>query len=434
VGNVFFWTTSEATEGEEFMKVAILGATGFVGGHLLEHLLKDNSVKVLVRHPEKLTIRHPQLEVVKADLLEKETLIGEFDDVDVIYYLVHAMKEENDFSFKEEEQVRNLIPELKTHHRIIYLSGLGKEQIEDELSIHLKSRQRVGDLLRTSLAKVIEFRASIVIGEGSLSFEMIRAIVERFPFILEANFSKSLCQPIALPDLMSYLKEAQTIAISKNEIIEIGGPEIVPYLELLNRYAKIRELRRPHLVIPDFPPGLVEPFMKVFLPEFQEVGRKLLTSIENPTTVTDASADIFSLKKESMMQIEPAMKLAMKSTSKWETLSMPELFQYAEKENLFYDLEAPLIKDEWMFELPLKKEWIEKIIKSDNVIKHFKIKGQVSILEIDLKAEYKKTLVTLKLLFRPQGFLDASTFIVWQKLQSTFLDRYKIPGIFHKSL
>jgi hypothetical protein len=292
----------------------------------------------------------------------------------------------------------------------------------------------VGDLLRTSLAKVIEFRASIVIGEGSLSFEMIRAIVERFPFILEANFSKSLCQPIALPDLMSYLKEAQTIAISKNEIIEIGGPEIVPYLELLNRYAKIRELRRPHLVIPDFPPGLVEPFMKVFLPEFQEVGRKLLTSIENPTTVTDASADIFSLKKESMMQIEPAMKLAMKSTSKWETLSMPELFQYAEKENLFYDLEAPLIKDEWMFELPLKKEWIEKIIKSDNVIKHFKIKGQVSILEIDLKAEYKKTLVTLKLLFRPQGFLDASTFIVWQKLQSTFLDRYKIPGIFHKSL
>ncbi|MFZ4713534.1 MAG: NAD(P)H-binding protein [Bacteriovoracaceae bacterium] len=415
------------------MKIAIIGATGFVGGHLLNHLLESNEVKVLARNPEKITIDHLNLTVVKADLLKKETLIGTLENIDVIYYLVHAMKEVKDFSFKEEEQAKNFIAELKKGQRVVYLSGLGQEQEEEELSIHLKSRQKVGDILRSSKARVIEFRASIVIGEGSLSFEMIRAIVERFPVILEANFSKSLCQPIALQDLMIYLLEAKDIQLSKSIIVEIGGAEIVPYLTLLDRYARLRDLKRPHLVIADFPPGLAEPFMKVFLPEFQEVGRKLLSSIENPTIVTNNSAAVFSLSKENMTSIDQAMEMAMKEASKWETLSMPELFSYAEKEQLLCDTEAPLIKDEWAILLPLKKSWLERVLKHEQVIKHFKVKGQVSILEMNLKEEKEKTLVTIKFLFRPQGFIDASTFIFWQNLQSTFLNRYKIPGIFHKS-
>jgi hypothetical protein len=158
---------------------------------------------------------------------------------------------------------------------------------------HLRSRQEVGDILRSYSTQVIEFRASIVIGSGSLSFEMIRALVERLPLMVCPRWVSTLAQPIAIEDLIAYLAAAKGLEVEESRIFEIGGPERVSYGDMMREYARQRRLRRLTISVPVLTPRLSSLWLGLVTPLYARVGRKLIDSIQNPTIVHDPSAGRF---------------------------------------------------------------------------------------------------------------------------------------------
>lgn len=270
-------------------KILILGASGFVGSHLLKRLLqKGHCVRVLTRDPSKIKSKSKKLEIVQGDLNDKKTIRHLFENIDCIFYLVHAMESTLDYEQIERKQARNVASLLKKNQKCIYLSGLGV----GKLSKHLRSRQNVGKILQKSEAKIIEMRASIIIGKGSLSFELIKAIVQKFPFILQSEWALAPCQPLALADLLTYFEQSITKKFRQNKIFELGGPQVVRYADLLILCAALQNLKRPIISIENFPKRYVLTVMRVFLSEFYEVGHKLLGSIEIPT-VASKEIDLF---------------------------------------------------------------------------------------------------------------------------------------------
>jgi uncharacterized protein YbjT (DUF2867 family) len=177
--------------------------------------------------------------------------------------------------------------------RIIYLGGLG----EGALSAHLRSRQEVGAALHSAGVEVIEFRASIVIGSGSLSFEIIRALVERLPVMICPAWVSIAAQPIGIEDLVSYLVEALDLPASGRRIIEIGGADQVSYQDIMREYARQRNLRRFMISVPVLTPRLSSLWLGLVTPVYVRIGRKLIDSIRNPTVVRDPVAGkLFSLR------------------------------------------------------------------------------------------------------------------------------------------
>ena len=172
--------------------------------------------------------------------------------------------------------------------RIVYLGGLGAA--DRELSAHLRSRQEVAEILRASGVKVVEFRASIVIGSGSLSFEMIRCLVERLPVMVTPKWVDVTAQPIAIADLLQYLHAALDLGTGGHEIFEIGGPDRVSYGDLMREYARRRGLGRVMIRVPLLTPRLSSLWLGLVTPVYARVGRKLVDSIRHPTVVGDASA------------------------------------------------------------------------------------------------------------------------------------------------
>ncbi len=169
--------------------------------------------------------------------------------------------------------------------RIIYLGGLGEER--DELSAHLRSRHEVGRILRASGVPVVEFRASIIIGSGSLSFEMIRALVERLPAMITPRWVSVLAQPIGIEDVLHYLRAALDLELHESRIYEIGGPDRVSYGDLMLEYARQRGLRRFMIPVPVLTPRLSSLWLGLVTPLYARVGRKLIDSICHPTLVAD---------------------------------------------------------------------------------------------------------------------------------------------------
>jgi tryptophan-rich sensory protein/uncharacterized protein YbjT (DUF2867 family) len=179
--------------------------------------------------------------------------------------------------------------------RIIYLGGLGEE--ERQLSKHLRSRQEVGHLLHESGAQVIEFRASIVIGSGSLSFELIRALVQKLPVMLCPKWVSTPSQPIAIEDLLDYLLAALDLPDGPSEIFEIGGPDHVSYGDIMQEYARQRGLKRWMIPVPFLSPRLSSLWLGLVTPVYARIGRKLVESLRNPTVVTRSRArDVFSIQ------------------------------------------------------------------------------------------------------------------------------------------
>jgi tryptophan-rich sensory protein len=179
--------------------------------------------------------------------------------------------------------------------RIIYLGGLGEEQ--QALSKHLRSRHEVGQILRESGAQVIEFRASIVIGSGSLSFELIRALVEKLPVMLCPKWVSTPSQPIAIEDLLSYLLAAIDLPHGPSDIFEIGGPDQVSYSEIMQEYARQRGLKRWLISVPFLSPRLSSLWLGLVTPVYARVGRKLVDSLRNPTVVTNSHArEVFAIQ------------------------------------------------------------------------------------------------------------------------------------------
>ena len=280
-------------------RVLVTGGTGYVGGRLIP-LLEQRGFRVrcLARRPEFLQSRvGPVTEVVAGDVLQPETLVTALCDIETAFYLVHSMGTGKDFEDEDRLAARNFAEAAKQNgvRRIIYLGGLGEKQ--QQLSKHLRSRQEVGHILRESGAQVIEFRASIVIGSGSLSFELIRALVQKLPVMLCPKWVSTPSQPIAIEDLLSYLLAAIDLPDGPSDIFEIGGPDQMSYSEIMREYARQRGLKRWMISVPFLSPRLSSLWLGLVTPVYARVGRKLVDSLRNPTVVTNSHAsEVFAIR------------------------------------------------------------------------------------------------------------------------------------------
>ena len=279
--------------------VAIAGATGYVGGRLREALeARGATVRCLARRPEALAGRlGPLSSVVRADVLAPESLVPALAGVETAYYLIHSMGAREDFEELDRRGARLFARACAEAgvRRIVYLGGLGDERVD--LSPHLRSRHEVGRLLREGGVPVVELRASIVVGSGSLSFEMIRALVERLPVMVTPRWVSVEAQPIGIEALVEYLVQARTVPLAEGRIVEIGGPDRVTYGELMREYARQRGLRRWMIGVPFLTPRLSSLWLGLVTPLYARVGRKLIESITHRTVVLDPSGqELFDVR------------------------------------------------------------------------------------------------------------------------------------------
>jgi uncharacterized protein YbjT (DUF2867 family) len=293
--------------------IAIFGATGFVGtGLTLKLLDQGHNVVALSRQPKKWPLQHQNLKVIKGDILTAhlEELLTE---VEAAYYLVHGLEEDSaDFEYLEAKSAVRLAQAASSVKlkKIIYLGGLGPDE---DLSSHLRSRHLVGGILGLTHT-CIEFRASIVLGAQSTSFEMLKALSHRMPVRPVASWLDTPCQPIAFIDLLSYLVEALKVEVKGHTVVEIGSQEVVAYGDLLDLVARLENLNRPHFQVPPVDQRLLLPMLDVVLPEFSEVAKKLFLSLVHPTVVTDSKAqELFP--EIQPMGLEAAMKSALENSS-----------------------------------------------------------------------------------------------------------------------
>ena len=294
------------------MKILLTGATGYVGGRLLKALeAKNHSIRCLARRPEFLKGKiSPSTGAVQGDLLDKDSLLPAMKGIETAYYLVHSMGTQGIFDEEEIRSAGNFVHAVKEAgiKRIIYLGGLSHG---DNLSPHLKSRSNVGRILRESGIPTIEFQASIIIGSGSLSFEMIRALVEHLPVMTTPKWVRVLAQPIGIEDVIRYLVDALDIPLDGSRIFEIGGPEKMSYVDLMKEYGRQRGLKRLIIPVPVLSPGLSSLWLGLVTPLYARVGRKLIESMRHETVVKDDSATkVFSIKP---MPIREAMSRALKN-------------------------------------------------------------------------------------------------------------------------
>lgn len=278
--------------------ILLTGATGYVGGRLLSQLeCEKRRVRCLARRPDFLRPRvAPSTEVVQGDVLDKETLSSAMEGVDVAYYLVHSMGSRGQF-VEEDRKAATLFAEAARAagvQRLIYLGGLGHEE---ELSDHLASRQEVGKVLRQSEVLTIEFRTSIIIGSGSLSFEMIRALVEKLPAMITPRWVRSRAQPIGIEDVIAYLVRALDLPLEESRVVEIGGADQASYGDIMTEYARQRGLRRWIIPVPVLSARLSSLWLGLVTPLYSRVGRKLIDSLRHDTVVEDNSAgEIFGIR------------------------------------------------------------------------------------------------------------------------------------------
>ena len=281
------------TDGNDRRPLVLLtGATGYVGGRLLNVLESSGyRLRCLARRPGALRARAaPETEIVAGDALDPASLDVAMQGAQTAYYLVHSMGAGGDFEDKDRQAARNFGEAARAAgvKQIIYLGGLGES--DGPLSPHLRSRREVGRVLRESGVPVIEFRASIVIGSGSLSFEMIRALTERLPVMIAPRWVATPAQPIAIEDVLAYLIEALKLQPGQSRIFEIGGADHASYGEIIQEYARQRGLRRVIIPVPVLTPRLSSLWLGLVTPVYARIGRKLIESLRHPTVVRDRSA------------------------------------------------------------------------------------------------------------------------------------------------
>jgi uncharacterized protein YbjT (DUF2867 family) len=261
--------------------VLLTGATGYVGGRLLHRLeRKGMPVRCLARRPEFLQSRAaPGTEVVAGDVMQRETLDRAMAGVHTAFYLVHSMGASGEFEQLDRVAAANFADAARQAgvRRIIYLGGLGESA--GNLSTHLRSRQETGEVLRRHAGdtQVVELRASIIIGSGSASFEMIRALVERLPVMITPRWVSVLAQPIAIDDVLAYLEEAIGLPATGHRIFEIGGRDVTSYREIM-------------IPVPLLTPRLSSLWLGLVTPLYARVGRRLIDSMRHPTVVRDPSS------------------------------------------------------------------------------------------------------------------------------------------------
>ena len=277
-----------AQEQLDSARILLAGGSGYVGGRLLRVLEETGRpLRCLARKPEVLRPRvSDSTEVVRGDVLELASLNEAMKDVHTAYYLVHSMAAGGGFEERDRLGAKNFATAAREHgtRRIIYLGGLGGS---GRLSSHLASRQEVGEILRRSGVPTIEFRASIIIGAGSLSFEMVRALVEKLPVMITPRWVRSKAQPISIEDVTAYLSKALELTHDNSYVFEIGGADQVSYRGIMQEYARQRGLRRIMIPVPVLTPWLSSLWLGLVTPIYSRVGRQLIEGVRNDTVVED---------------------------------------------------------------------------------------------------------------------------------------------------
>ncbi|MBV6393332.1 MAG: hypothetical protein KPEEDBHJ_02572 [Anaerolineales bacterium] len=275
--------------------ILVTGATGYIASLLIPQLLeKGNRVRAMARQPERLYKRawHKQAETIRADVMESQTLAPALDGVHTAYYLIHSMSRGRGYTKAERLGAENFIraaEEAGVEH-IIYLGGLADP--EQHTAPHLRSRIETGIALRRGKIPVTEFRAGVIVGSGSFSFEMIRFMTELFPVIPAPAWIQNRTQPIAVQNVIDYLLAALENENGRGGVFEIGGPEITTYRDLMLRYARVRGLRRKMLVVPRIPTWLMAFGVDLMTPVPRRIAGALIGSlstdsiVRNPETPT----------------------------------------------------------------------------------------------------------------------------------------------------
>lgn len=293
-------------------RVLLTGATGYVGSRLLRTLEgAGRPVRCLVRSASRLSDPGDDTEVIEGDVLDRSSLDAAFEGIDCAFYLVHSMGTTGDFVEQDREAARNFGDAARAAgvRRIVYLGGLGDDH--DDLSPHLRSRHEVGEILRESGVDVIELRASIILGAGSLSFDLVRHLVERLPVMVIPRWVRVAAQPIAIRDVIEYLVQSIDLQHDGSRVFEIGGTDVVSYADIMRAYAAERGLRRLMLPLPVLTPRLSSVWLALVTPVYYRVGAKLISSIRHPTVVRDPAArDAFRVQP---LGVREAIRAALRN-------------------------------------------------------------------------------------------------------------------------
>jgi uncharacterized protein YbjT (DUF2867 family) len=273
--------------------VLVTGATGYVGGRLVPRLLAaGHRVRCLARDPGRLDGRpwRNDVEVVQGDLLDAASIGRAMEGIDAVYYLVHSLAAGTAFEERDLHAARNCAAAARAAGvgRIIYLGGLGNP--DAALSPHLESRQRTGQALREGGVPVTEFRAAVIVGSGSLSFEMIRCLAERLPVMICPRWVTTRVQPIAIRNVLDYLVAALDTEESAGRVVEIGGADVLTYQDMIKKYARARGLRRALVRIPFLTPRLSSYWVHLVTPIPTAIAGALIQGLVNEVVVRDNEA------------------------------------------------------------------------------------------------------------------------------------------------
>lgn len=298
--------------------VLVTGATGYVGGRLVGCLLQEDQpydIRGFVRNADRLQGRSwsDDVDVVEGDVLKPSTLPPAMDGVDAAYYLIHSLGAgEDEFAERDRRAARNFGEAAREAgvDQIVYLGGMRPES--DNVSKHLRSRLETGEALRESGVPVTELRAAVIVGSGSLSFELIRYLTERLPMMICPHWVQTPTQPIAVRDALQYLTAALRTPESRGEIIEIGGADVLTYGDMFLRYAKVRGLRRKLVNVPFLTPRLSSHWVGLVTPLNNEVARPLIEGLGNKVVVKDPAKAQRLFPQIEPISYEAAVRLALR--------------------------------------------------------------------------------------------------------------------------
>ena len=303
------------------LRILVTGATGFIGSRIVKRLLANGHYKVrcMTRNPEIIyelfNLSGNIVEVVKADASNYLELVEALKEVDVAFYLIHSMegstKKWQEFSKRDRIAAENFAKAASQTNtkRIIYLSGLIDMKHKD-LSEHMQSRKEVGDILRTSKAEVTIFRAAVILGQGGGSFQMLQYLVERLPVMVCPKWVLTKSQPISVDDVVTYLIKSIELEDTANKDFDIGGPEILTYLDMMKRYSAILNKSLKIVIIPFLTPRLSSYWVDLITPVKASLARPLIDSLKHEAVVHDN--EIQKLIPIKLMNFEESIKTAMK--------------------------------------------------------------------------------------------------------------------------
>ncbi|WP_329024450.1 SDR family oxidoreductase [Streptomyces sp. NBC_00690] len=319
------------------LRTLVTGATGYIGGRLVPELLDaGHSVRTVARSPEKLR-DHPwakDVETVRGDVLDADSMARAMEGIDVAYYLVHALGTGSDFERTDREAARIFAEQAHAAgvRRIVYLGGLTPQGVPvHTLSPHLRSRAEVGRILLDSPVPTAVLRAAVIIGSGSASFEMLRYLTERLPVMVTPSWVRTRIQPIGVRDVLRYLVGSARMPADVNRTFDIGGPDVITYLDMMRGYAAIAKLPRRLIVpVPVLTPRLSSHWVGLVTPVPHSIARPLTESLRHEVIcrehdiaqyVPDAPGRPFGFQKALTLALQRVQDANV--TTRWSSASLP---------------------------------------------------------------------------------------------------------------